>query len=241
MDMSLEWAEFISWLSNWALVTALVVGVISTYGIVVSGNVKEAALKGDVAIANAAAAQANRVAESEKLERIKTQKAIVDELAPRDLTKDQISSIAGDIKGRIKTLYLYPLSDFEAQRYAYSIAAALKEADVDVKLVLTNVAGKQPVFPDKFNAAVSMLGLTAYEFPSGGPDGAVTLLLNAFQKANVAIIGQWSDNPIPVFIDGNWSTESTVQSPALFVGLKPTPFTKFPEWAMPSKPTEIAK
>lgn len=162
-------------------------------------------------------------------------------LAPRDLTKDQISSIAGDIKGRIKTLYLYPLSDVEAQRYAYSIAAALKEADVDVKLVLTNVAGKQPVFPDKFNAAVSILGVTAYEFPDGGPDGAVRLLLNAFQKANVAVIGQWSENPMPVFIDGNWSTESTVKSPALFVGLKPTPFTKFPEWAMPSKPNEIAK
>ncbi len=40
LGMSIEWAEFISFWSNWILIAA---GVVATYGIVVSGNVKEAA------------------------------------------------------------------------------------------------------------------------------------------------------------------------------------------------------
>ena len=85
------------------------------------------------------------------------------------------------------------------------------------------------------------MGVTAYEFPNGGQNGAVMLLVNAFQKANVEITGQWSENPLPVFIDGKWSLNSTVQSPAMFVGLKPMPFVRFPAWAVPSKSEEIAK
>jgi hypothetical protein len=41
MEMSLPTAETVSWLSNWILVCALIVGVVATYGIVVSANVKE--------------------------------------------------------------------------------------------------------------------------------------------------------------------------------------------------------
>jgi len=48
MGMSLPSAEFISFWANWLLVGALVVGVIATWGIVVSGNVKETALKRDL-------------------------------------------------------------------------------------------------------------------------------------------------------------------------------------------------
>jgi hypothetical protein len=52
MDMSLETAELVSWLSNWTLVAALLIGVAATYFIVVSGNIKEAALKETVADSN---------------------------------------------------------------------------------------------------------------------------------------------------------------------------------------------
>lgn len=47
--MSLHWAEIISYWSNWILIGTLIVGVIATYGIVVSGNVKEDALKSELA------------------------------------------------------------------------------------------------------------------------------------------------------------------------------------------------
>ena len=43
--MSLPWAEFLSYWGNWCLAAALIVGVLVTFAVVVSGNVKEAALK----------------------------------------------------------------------------------------------------------------------------------------------------------------------------------------------------
>jgi hypothetical protein len=67
MGISLSTAEFVSFWANWLLVGALVVGVIATWAIVVSGNVKEAALKRDVAAANQSAGAANeRAAQLEK-------------------------------------------------------------------------------------------------------------------------------------------------------------------------------
>src|ERR1700726_3955452 len=47
--MSLPLAEFISFWSNWILIGALIVGVVATYGIVVSGNVKESAANTKIA------------------------------------------------------------------------------------------------------------------------------------------------------------------------------------------------
>lgn len=58
--MSLPWAEFISFWANWVLIGALVIGVVATYGIVVSGNVKETAAKLEVAKAGADAEAAKR-------------------------------------------------------------------------------------------------------------------------------------------------------------------------------------
>jgi hypothetical protein len=56
--MSLAWAEFLSYWGNWTLIVALLVGLTATYAVVVSGNVKEAALKREVAEAGAVAATA---------------------------------------------------------------------------------------------------------------------------------------------------------------------------------------
>ena len=41
MEMSLPWAEYISNVSNWTLVGALIVGALATLGIVLSTNAKE--------------------------------------------------------------------------------------------------------------------------------------------------------------------------------------------------------
>jgi F0F1-type ATP synthase assembly protein I len=72
--MSISWAEFISTWSNWVLIVALIVGVLATYGIVVSGNVKETELKRQLgeagAVAETAKADATKLAV--ELEQAKT-------------------------------------------------------------------------------------------------------------------------------------------------------------------------
>ena len=45
MGMSPELAEAVSWWANWILVGALVVGVLATYAVVVSGNIRDSNLK----------------------------------------------------------------------------------------------------------------------------------------------------------------------------------------------------
>ena len=76
--MSLAWAEWLSFWSNWTLIGALVVGVLATYGIVASANVKETALKLELAEAGKTAETAKRdaaiateSAEHERVERLK--------------------------------------------------------------------------------------------------------------------------------------------------------------------------
>jgi hypothetical protein len=52
-------ADDVYYYGNWALVAALVFGVVSTYAIVVSGNMRDRALRREVANANARAAEAD--------------------------------------------------------------------------------------------------------------------------------------------------------------------------------------
>ena len=87
-------------------------------------------------------------------------------------------------------IYLYPLSDPEASQYLFAIAEVLKDSGATVKLMLSGQPGA-PVFPDKFNVAVSIFGVTAYE--SGGRHETVDLLVSAFRKAGIVIQGEWSD------------------------------------------------
>lgn len=68
MGISLFAAEFLSFWANWVLVGALVVGVIATYAIVVSGNIKEAALKKDLSDATERTAVLETEAANAKLE-----------------------------------------------------------------------------------------------------------------------------------------------------------------------------
>jgi hypothetical protein len=84
MGMSLEWAEIVSTWSNWVLLGALLIGVFATYGIVVSSNVKEAALTKGIADANARALEAQ--AELAKYK------------GPRVLTGADIEAIASQLR-----------------------------------------------------------------------------------------------------------------------------------------------
>ena len=94
MGMSLELAEWVSWAANWTLLLALLCGLSATYAIVVSGNIKETALKRDLASATQAAAEANLKAETERLERLKLEA----KLAPRSIEANDLVALGTKLK-----------------------------------------------------------------------------------------------------------------------------------------------
>jgi hypothetical protein len=184
------------------------------------------------------AAEATKRAEEERLERVKIEKAIIDQLAQRDIKKEQIETISAAVKGRIGTIYLYPLADPEASRFAFAISEALKAGGADVRLMLSGTRDV-PVFPDKFNVAVSITGVTIYE--SDGKHETVDLLVRAFGEAGIAIQGQWTEKSLSGVVDGKWVADAGVQSPAIFVGLRPPPFSQFPAYATSPALEEFSK
>ena len=95
-----------------------------------------------------------------------------------------------------------------------------------------------PLFPDKFNVAVSITGVTAYE--SGGTHQIVDLLVDAFKKAGIELNGEWSKTMAGV-VNGKWVEDAGVQSPAIFVGLKPIPFSRFPALSTSAEMDEFFK
>ena len=97
---SVETACFLYNWANFALIVALVLGAISTVVVVWMGNVKEEysnlvieQTREQVAKAEQSAAEANKVAEQERLARIK----IEQQLAPRSLSQAQIEGISAAI------------------------------------------------------------------------------------------------------------------------------------------------
>jgi hypothetical protein len=101
--MSLSWAEFISFWSNWILIGALVIGVVATYGIVVSGNVKESAANKEIARLSSEA-EASRAAIADANARaLEAQLALEKFKAPRSITPlaekkaiDELTNLTGN-------------------------------------------------------------------------------------------------------------------------------------------------
>jgi len=94
MWLSLEWlslesASFWNTIANWGLLIGLIVGVISTFFIVVTGNIKEKHFRLEIAESNKQAAEANQKAESERLARLK----IEEKIAPRGLSPAQFGNL----------------------------------------------------------------------------------------------------------------------------------------------------
>jgi hypothetical protein len=147
-----------------------------------------------IVAANERASNTIKAAEDERLDRVKIEKAIIDELAQRDLTRQQVEAIASGVKGRIGMVFLYPLADPEASRYVFAISEALKRGGADPRLVLSGTKDA-PSYPDRFNVAVSITGVTIYE--SGGGHEVVDLLVRVFGESGVKIQGQWSEKPLP--------------------------------------------
>lgn len=111
--------DIFTW-ANWILVGALVVGVLATYAIVVSGNTRDAALKRELA------AQSARTAEAEL--------ALAKLKAPRLLNEEQMQSLATRMKefpGQSVSVGAIPFT-FEGASLADQIFRALEAAGVNV-------------------------------------------------------------------------------------------------------------
>jgi hypothetical protein len=137
-------ADDVFWWANWILVGALLIGVAATYAIVVSGNLRDAALKGNLAGAQTAAAEANARAkeadektEAERLERLRLEAAV----APRSLSVQQQQMLAaawGKLAGKRVAVISYAL-DGEGAGLASQIIAVLTAANVEIDNRLASV------------------------------------------------------------------------------------------------------
>ncbi|TWB20018.1 hypothetical protein FBZ99_101809 [Rhizobium sp. ERR 1071] len=126
--MSLSMAQLISTWSSWMLLASLVVGVISTFGINISSNVKEqfaaeriAANEAETARARESAAQSNeRAAEAElKLEQLRKQ------VGPRHLDRVKFSeALNGQPSAPVEVLYI--TDDQEAFELSQEIRQSLE-------------------------------------------------------------------------------------------------------------------
>jgi hypothetical protein len=138
--MSPETAALVSDWANILLVVSLIVGVLSTYAIFVAGNVKEAALKQQVADTNAEAARANE-ASAKAFERTASLEAEAARLrlelereiqkgAPRTLSKEQRSALLEELAGKISKLHIAVQQQLESRRFAWEIVTVLNEAGI---------------------------------------------------------------------------------------------------------------
>jgi hypothetical protein len=135
--MSPELADVISWWANWILVGALVVGMLATYAIVVSGNVKEANLKRELA------EQARRTAEAE-LARAKIEARLAPRLLPQS-RQNELASKLSKFKGQRVTIVASP-STPESEMFARTLGAPLKDAGWELT-ILPGTATATYLFP----------------------------------------------------------------------------------------------
>lgn len=126
IDMPLTVANAVSFWSNWALVAALACGLLATYGIVVSANVKERF------------SDDQRRKADERIETLRNDNLKLEaKLAPRSLTQVQQNALTEQLKGLPKqsgTIQASP-SLPESEWLARVLGAPLKAAGWDVTIL----------------------------------------------------------------------------------------------------------
>jgi hypothetical protein len=177
-EMPLSLAIWLYDLANFVLICSLVAGVIATFVIVKSGNVKEhhwdiLRKEADerIAEANARAAEANRIAEGERLARIKLEK----EMAWRSLDSEQVAKLVSELNrfaGQPFEIITYP-NDPEALSFSRELTDALAKA------------GWRPEQSNGFLGFQVEIGITIEVAPRKMPDLSSTVkalseALNAF-------------------------------------------------------------
>jgi hypothetical protein len=137
--------DAVSAVANWSLLASLVVGVIATYAIVITSNIKEDRLKQRLAIAAKEAALTNEraaILTKEAAEARTEQERLKQSMAWRRLSKEQHDSLVSSLTGQgIETIGLLVLnSDPESTQYASDIQVALKAASIKVKRITSLAA-----------------------------------------------------------------------------------------------------
>jgi hypothetical protein len=195
MGMSPETA---AWVSDWAnaiLVASLVIGVLATYAVVVSGNVKEAAFKREVVAANAEAAKANEAAarmneraarlEKEAADARLEQERLREHLAWRRISKEQAQKIADALReARLRPRIFVASNDTEAASFCEDVKAVLRLAGDP------NPARCQSLVPDTFRGLAAM-----------GPNKADRIALaKAFHAGGFEVIDGGESNHLEIVI-----------------------------------------
>lgn len=158
-------AEAVNSWANGFLIASLVVGVVSTYAIVVSGNIKERALKRELAEANVVAenakseaaianqktaalnARAVTLEKEAEVARLETEK-LKKQFAWRRLSKHQLDTISkglSKVNSNINIVVSAIASDPESMTFAGDIQLALSTGGRQVSLTPSIVFGKKPI------------------------------------------------------------------------------------------------
>jgi hypothetical protein len=158
-------ADSVNSLANVFLIASLVVGVIATYAIVVSGNIKEKKLKQELAATNERAAEANqkaaelniRAASLEKeaaAARLETER-LKAQFAWRRLNEKQVTIIAAGLsKVDLKEVSLSAItSDPESMTFANDIKLALTKGGIKVTFSPSLIFGKKPTVGIRITAS----------------------------------------------------------------------------------------
>ncbi len=189
-------ADDIFFWANWVLVGALVLGVLATYAIVVSGSIRDRELKKElkekddrISSANERAKQLEKDAANARLE----QERLKSVVAWRSLTKEQHDPLITSLKGHKFSVWTsWVGKDPEATIFRNQIDATLKEAGLETK---------------HFSGWEMAIGLQIRNLPGKDYD----ILMRAFQKANI---------PFESVSPNNFSPDELL----IIVGTKPPPF-----------------
>jgi hypothetical protein len=152
--------------------------------------------------------QARRELEKEKTARL----VILRQIGPREMTNEQTEKFSRAVKGKVKEIWVFTLTDAESNLYAYSIMEALRRGGVVVHLMV-------PSLSEFKIEGISGLNLTIYDHGGGdGRKGPGRDLLTAFGDSGVAAGLVPGKAQLP-----------NVDGLALFVGLKQPAFLQAPE------------
>ena len=197
MGMSPETAATVSDWANVLLVISLVLGVLSTYAIFIAGNVKEAALKREVAAASIKTAELEKEAaaleaqaEADRLARLK----IEARMAPRSLSQQQQNELASTLSQfkNVRGTIIASPSTQESEWFARVLHAPLRAAgwEITVEPGTETAAVLQPrgvivQFPIGPNDSVAIKGRQIV--PPPGPWGPLAEALSEFGISATAL------------------------------------------------------
>lgn len=117
-------ADDVFYWANWFLLGALVLGVVATYAIVKSGDIRDRELR--IQLANSAERAAGLEKEAAGL-RWKLEREI-QKRAPRLLNDEQKAALLAALRGKIREINMVVQRDVESQAFALQLEIVLQEA-----------------------------------------------------------------------------------------------------------------